>query len=208
MDLFWSIAGNYNKDTIFIQICLEVLLFATFVLVDGFRNKEFIVFVKIIFIIEFLWIGTEYFLIHGSAEYHNLLNAIPFYLIALCWCEDTVNKRTDAYLPFGRWSLLLYLVWPLFILFSILLGRTWPEMFGVVFPCNTIGMALIWLNIHSRTKNYILSALLVIMATPGGLVNVFHFKVYEDWVMVLMGVITVVNYIYQYRKSQAVPDHR
>ena len=199
METFWGVGGNYNSDTIVVQIIMELLLFAGFIMVDFIKKQKFVTLVKVLFAIEFIWIGIEYFLIHGIPEYNNVLNSIPFFAIGLCWIEDAISKRTNAQITYGKKSLFLYLIWPLFFVLTFVCGRTWPNIFGIVFPCNTITMALIWLNIHSSKKNYLLAGILVLMATPGGLFNVFYFKVYEDWLMVLMGITTLVNFIYQYR---------
>lgn len=209
METFWGIGGNYNNDTIIVQILMEVLLFAGFIMVDFINKQKFVILVKVLFAIEFIWIGIEYFLIHGISEYNNILNSIPFFVIGLCWIEDAINKRTNVQKTYGNKGLYLYLIWPLFIVLSLFVGRIWPNMFGIVFPCNTITMSLIWLNIHSSKKNYILTVILVLMATPGGLFNVFYFKVYEDWTMVLMGIITLINFSYQYKigKTKVICSH-
>lgn len=201
--MFWNIGGKYNIDTIIIQIFMEALLITSLILVDCIKKQQFVITVKILFAIEFIWIGAEYFVIHGVSEYNNVLNSIPFFIIGLCWIEDAISGRTNAQNPYGERGLLLYLIWPMFIIWSLVLGRTWPEMFGIVYPCNTITMALIWLNIHSKKKNYVLIGILVIMASPGGLFNVFIFKVYEDWIMVLMGIATVLHFLYQYKIRKA-----
>ena len=193
-----GVGGNYNSDTIIVQIIMELLLFTGFIMVDFIKKQKFVILVKVLFAIEFIWIGIEFFLIHGIPEYNNILNSIPFFAIGLCWIEKAISKRTNAQITYGKKSLLLYLIWPFFIVLSVVFGRTWPNMFGIVFPCNTITMALIWLNIHSSKKNYILTGILVLMATIGGLFNVFYFKVYEDWLMVLMGITTSANFIYQF----------
>jgi hypothetical protein len=175
---------------------MEALLVSGFILVDCIKKQKFVIIVKILFAIEFIWIGIEYFIINGVSEYHNVLNSIPFFIIGLCWIEDTISGRTNAQNPYGKRGLLLYLIWPMFIGLSLVLGRIWPEMFGIVFPCNTITMALIWLNIHSKKKNYTLTIILVLMAIPGGLFNVFYFRVYEDLIMVFMGIATLLHFLY------------
>lgn len=36
------------------------------------------------------WIAVVYFILHGSYEFNNVLNAIPFGIIALLWIVATV----------------------------------------------------------------------------------------------------------------------
>ncbi|MBB6622375.1 hypothetical protein H7E67_02920 [Clostridium gasigenes] len=192
--LFWNIAGEYNKDTWIFQIAIFLIELFIIFLIYKKPSKTINLCEKIFLAICFTWIAVVYFILHGSSEFNNLLNAIPFGIIALLWIVDifvnkvkfTRNKRYDKIVS------ILYIIWFTFPIFSFLIGREWPKMFGIVFPCNLITFTLILLISYSKNVNYILLIILIALAVPGGFINVFEFGVWEDIIMIFVGIVATV----------------
>jgi hypothetical protein len=192
--LFWNIAGEYNKDTWIFQIAIFLVELFIIFLIYKKPTKAIILCEKIFLAMCFTWIAIFYFILHVPTEFNNVLNAIPFGIVALLWIIDIfVNKvkftRNKKYDKIAR---ILYGIWFTFPVISLLIGREWPEMFGIVFPCNLITFTLILLISHSKSVNYIILIILIVLAVPGGFINVFVFRVWEDIIMIFVGIIATV----------------
>ena len=90
--LFWNIAGEYNMDTWIFQI--TILLVEVFILFLIYKKptKTIIFCQKVFLAMCFTWIAIVYFILYVSTDFNNVLNAIPFGIIALLWIIDIFIK--------------------------------------------------------------------------------------------------------------------
>lgn len=201
-ELFWDVVGGYNSQTWIIQI----VFFMCGSILTGLIYRKTANYLSVIFKIFlascFGWIAVVYFIILGSKHLNNYMNAVPFGVLSVLWISDIVlnkyeierNKRYD------KLVIVLYIVWFMFPVWSLLIGRSYPHMFLFMLPCQLVTYTLITMISFSQRTNYVILIILIGLAM-GGIVNVLIFDVWEDIIMVITGLVAVIVFWREHRLS-------
>lgn len=195
--LFWSVIGNYNKQTWKVQIIL--LIFLIFALVLSYIRKVNWA-AKFALGITNLFIGIVFFAGYGTQPIQWFF-ALPLYLLCsiLFLFESWKNKDDILEKPnmIQTILLLLYAVYPVV---SIFLGNSFPEMVTHIMPCPVVSLSIAVYAGYKR-KNKLLIVLLTIWGLTG--VKSIIFNAYEDIILLICGLYGIAILIKEIRRSKA-----
>ena len=178
---FWNVIGNYNNQTLFIQIVLLSILVLAIVLS---YLKKLNWAAKIALGIANLFIGIAFFADYGT-EPIQIFFAMPLFIVSgiLFLYEAWKNKDDELNKPsvFQIILLSLYAVYPLF---SVAFGATFPQMVTHIMPCPVTSLSIVAYSGY-KLKNRVLLALLTIWGFTE--IKSIFFNVYEDLILLICG---------------------
>ena len=160
---FWNVIGQYNQNTIAIQVILLILTAIAVML--SYTNKV-ACSAKLMLGIVNLFIGIVFFGCYGTQPIQKFF-AFPLYLVCgfLFLYEGWRNKKDMLEKPtlFQAVLLLLYCVYPLI---SLGLGNQFPQMVTHIMPCPIVSLSIVVYAGYKR-KNKLLLSLLMIWGLTG-----------------------------------------
>lgn len=178
---FWNVIGDYNNQTLFIQIVLLAILVLAIVLS---YLKKLNWAAKIALGIANIFIGIAFFAMYGT-EPIQIFFAMPLFIISgiLFLYEAWKNKDDELNKPsvFQMILLLLYAVYPLV---SVAFGATFPQMVTHIMPCPVASLSITVYSGYKR-KNRVLLALLTVWGFTG--IKSIFFNAYEDLILLICG---------------------
>lgn len=158
---FWKVIGEYNSQTITVQIIL--MLFLVLGLILSYTGK-----IK--------WSAKECktgswcrWLIHWDCVFWRIWNrtntiffALPLYLccggLLLFEC---IKNKDDALGKSKRWQSILLLLFVLYPAISFLLGNTFPQMVTYIMPCPIVSVSIAVYSGYRRKNRFLLLLLTI-----------------------------------------------
>jgi len=198
---WWAVLQNYSLSIFPAQIIFYLLVVA--VLVVFFTQKEKIAnrVIKGSFVLFFGWIGIVFFLLLGQELPVHNAQVFLFLSLSVLFAVDFFTNTYQFNMPRAGWRKTLMMIgfglvlaYPLF---GVLLER--PASHLIIpgtFPCPTVGLALIFMATTFPAKNRLLflitQGLLLLWAVPFPImIQIPQFGVYEDSIMLLMGLYSL-----------------
>lgn len=195
--VFWNVIGQYNQNTILIQIILFILTVLAVLL--SYTNK-IACCAKLMLGITNLFIGIVFFGCFGTQPIQKFF-AFPLYLLCgfLFLYEGFRNKSDTLEKPdlFQTVLLLLYCLYPLI---SFLSGNRFPQMVTYIMPCPIVSLSIAVYAGYKR-KNKLLLLLLTIWGLTG--IKSIIFAAYEDIILFICGIYGVYLLIKEIRLQKA-----
>lgn len=179
---FWNVIGQYNENTIIIQIVLLILIITAVILsyINKVANAA-----KLMLGIVNVFIGFVFFGYYGSEPIQKFF-AFPLYLICgflfLYECWHNKNDILENPNPFQIILIVLYCLYPLI---SLALGNEFPQMVTHIMPCPIVSLSIAVYSGYKR-KNKLLLILLTIWGLTG--IKSVIFAAYEDIILLLSGI--------------------
>lgn len=195
---FWNVIGQYNQNTIVIQVILLILTVIAVML--SYTNKV-AYSAKLMLGIVNLFIGIVFFGCYGTQPIQKFF-AFPLYLVCgfLFLYEGWCNKKDMLEKPnlFQVVLLLLYCVYPLI---SLVLGNQFPQMVTHIMPCPIVSLSIVVYAGYKR-KNKLLLSLLMIWGLTG--VKSIVFSAYEDIILLICGIYAVYLLVKEIQLSKSM----
>ncbi|OYT16917.1 MAG: hypothetical protein B7C24_05155 [Bacteroidetes bacterium 4572_77] len=180
----------------FVMLFIAALLVLFVVFKPG---KISSVFMKLYFVLGFLWIGIGF----SGINNENYVGAVLFSAIALFFAIDIYKQKLIFRFPKKK-SAQLYTVFFLLLIFSyplvgLLLGHASSEIFMIgTYPCPTTSLGLVMITMALPRINKILYALLLFWAMFS-IPAILIYAVFEDLILMLSGVYAAL-FLYKNRK--------
>ncbi|MGN1165166.1 MAG: DUF6064 family protein [Lachnospiraceae bacterium] len=195
---FWNVIGQYNQNTIIIQVILLLLIVIAVML--SYTNKV-ACSAKLMLGIANLFIGIIFFGCYGTQPIQKYF-AFPLYLICgfLFLYEGWHNKNDVLERP-NIFQMILLLLYCLYPLFSLVLGNRFPQMVTHIMPCPIVSLSLAVYAGYKR-KNKLLILLLTIWGLTG--IKSVIFAVYEDIILLVCGIYGVYLLVKEIRLSKSM----
>ena len=178
---FWEIIGQYNSQTIFIQIFLFILGIISFFLSYTESIKWII---KLVLGITILFIGIVHFGYFGT-EIIQKYFALPLFIICgLLFIYESFKNKQDVLDKFNKLQIVLFILYLLYPLISFVLGNKFPRMVTYIMPCPYISVSIIIYSGY-RIKNKLLLIMMALWGLTG--VKAFVVNAYEDLILLVCG---------------------
>ena len=194
---FWNVIGNYNKQTIIIQICLFIFVILAIIL-SYMRKVNWVA--KFALGITNLFIGIMFFAWYGTEPVQKFF-ALPLYLLCgILFLYESWHNKNDLLerpTPFQSLLIVLYLHYPLI---SAAPGNSFPQMVTHIMPCPVISLSIAVYAGHKR-KNKLLLILLTIWGLTGIKSIIFH--AYEDMILLLCGFYGIMLSVNEIKRSKS-----
>ena len=194
---FWKVIGEYNSQTITVQIILMLFLVLGLILSYTGKIKWS---AKLVLGVANLYIGIVFFGVFGT-EPIQFFFALPLYLCCggLLLFECIKNKDDVLEKP-KRWQSILLLLFVLYPAISFLLGNTFPQMVTYIMPCPIVSVSIAVYSGYRR-KNRLLLLLLTIWGLTG--IKSLIFSAYEDIILLVAGIYGVCLIFNNYKGRSA-----
>jgi len=199
---WWAVLQNYNLTIFPAQIVLYLLAVGTLVVFftqpEGIANRV----IKGAFVLAFGWIGIVFFLLLGQKLPAHGAQAFLFLSLSALFAADLFTDTSQFRMPRAGWQravtivgLGLVMAYPLF---GILQGH--PASKWIIpgtFPCPTAALALVFMATTFPARHrwlYLITlSLLALWAIPFPImVQIPQFGVYEDSIMLALGIYALV----------------
>ena len=194
---FWNVIGNYNKQTIIIQICLFIFVILAIIL-SYMRKVNWVA--KFALGITNLFIGIMFFAWYGTEPVQKFF-ALPLYsLCGILFLYESWHNKNDLLerpTPFQSLLIVLYLLYPLI---SAASGNSFPQMVMHIMPCPVISLSIAVYAGYKR-KNKLLLILLTIWGLTGIKSIIFH--AYEDMILLLCGFYGIMLSVNEIKRSKS-----
>ena len=184
-NIFWEIIGQYNSQTIIIQIFLFVLLSFAFIISYIGKIKWLI---KLVLGLIILYIGILFFGYYGTENIQKYF-ALPLFIICgFLFIFESQKNRQDVLDKLNKWQIILLIMYMLYPLISFILGNKFPRMVTYIMPCPIISISII---IYSgfRIKNKILLICMILWGLTG--IKAFFANAYEDIILLICGIYCI-----------------
>ena len=183
--VFWSVIGRYNQDTVAVQLVLLVIVILALIL--SYTNK-IPYFAKAILGIANLFIGIVFFGIYGTEPIQKFF-ALPLYIACgTLFLYEAWHNKDDRLNRINLFHIILLVLYCLYPFISIMLGNKFPQMVTYIMPCPIISLSIIVYAGYSR-KNKMLLALLTVWGLTG--FQSIIFSAYEDIILLICGIYGV-----------------
>lgn len=163
---------------------------------------------KLYLTVTFAWIGIGFFVVLGKGLFGNYVFGALFTIVSILFAVDLYRQRLQFSLPEKGWQKTLTLVLLLVVLplVSLMFGHSYPKLIALgTFPCPTTALALLLLTTALPTVNWIMYGILLFWAIPfPPLIQIPQYGVYEDSIMFLIGIYSLVMLAAHWKK----PSHR
>lgn len=184
METFWNTIAAYNAATWPAQIILYAVGVVLTVLLYRRPSPGVRLSMKIFMAVLNFWIAGVYFLIFSDERNYNGVLALFWAIMGSIWIYDIVVghaslARTQRH---NRFALLLFAMPLAYPFFSLLLGRSFPEMTMPIMPCSVAVFTIALMLAFSERINLVLAMLLCHWALIG-LSKVYVFGIPEDYLL-------------------------
>jgi hypothetical protein len=190
-NIFWDIIGQYNSQTVVIQIILfGITIFAFFLSYTG-KIKWIIKFTLGITI---LFIGILHFWYFGTENIQKYF-AFPLFIISgILFIFESVKNKYDTLGKLNKCQIALFILYLLYPLISFALGNRFPKMVTYIMPCPYISVSIIIYSGY-KIKNKLLLIFMALWGLTG--VKAFVANAYEDLILLLCGIYCIYILIKQ-----------
>lgn len=201
-EAWWEVIANYNKSIFPLQwIGLLVLVSLGLYLVAG-NNQRANILIKLSLLTMNFFIGIRFFIMsEGFPLPLRVSQGVLFISIGILFAIDLFRNRVRFQFPKARNKRLFFIIGGLFMIIypfvGAILGRDFYYwiMPGSL-PCPTTAFTLLLIITAKERANKLLVLLLLIWAIPfPPLVQLPKYQVYEDSIMFVFGLITLVVFI-------------
>lgn len=194
--IFWNIIGEYNAQTMMIQMGLFIFLISAIV-VSYMQKINWLA--KFALGITNVFISFGFFALYGTEPIQKYF-ALPLYLICgVLFLYESWHSRNDVLQKpnvLQATLLALYLLYP-FV--SVLLGNSFPQMVTYIMPCPVVSLS-ITVYAGYKNKNKLLLALLTLWGFTG--IKSVFFNAYEDLILLICGLYGAVLLFYEIKASK------
>ena len=199
---FWNVIGQYNQNTIIIQV---ILLILTVIAVTLSYTNKVAWSAKLMLGIENLFIGIVFFGCYGTQPIQKFF-AFPLYLICgfLFLYEGWKNKNDMPERP-NSFQMILLLLYCLYPVISLVLGNQFPKMVTYIMPCPIVSLSIAVYAGYKR-KNKLLLLLLTIWGLTG--IKAIIFSAYEDLILLICGIYGVYLLTREIRLSKSMKANK
>ncbi len=189
-DDFWNDIEKYNTGTIYIQSVFSFFIIGI-LLFSFVRQNRFIEnLIKSLFSTVFIFVGTYFFLIIDKS-FTAMIFGPYFIIIGLLFLLSLYHSKSPLQYP-TRIQYLLYLLVLFYPIISYFLYHKYPKQIFYISPCPISAIALIT-YCRFKKRNDILNIMLVFWGLTG--IKAFIFDVYEDLILLIVGVYGLYDFI-------------
>lgn len=193
---FWNVIGQYNQNTIIIQV---ILLILTVIAVTLSYTNKIVCSAKLMLGIANLFIGVLFFGYYGTQPIQKFF-ALPLYLICgFLFLYEVRHNKNDTLSRPNLFQIILLLLYCLYPIISLSLGNRFPEMVTHIMPCPIVSLSIAVYAGYKR-KNKLLLLLLTIWGLTG--IKSVIFAAYEDVILLVCGIYGVYLLIKEMRPSK------
>ena len=187
--IFWDVIGNYNSNTVFIQLILLIALIFSFI-ISIIRKKGHLINISLG--ISNLYIGIAFFYIYGTEPIQKYFAFPLFLLIGFIFIFEGLKKGNNDLVKPNIIQLVIFLLFLIYPLVSILLGHKFPKLVLYIMPCPIVTLSIASYSLL-KNKNLILLILLCIWGLTG--IKSLIFNVYEDIILLLTSFYCIFEII-------------
>ena len=192
--IFWEIIGNYNSQTIIIQIILFVLLIFSFIISYTGKINWFL---KLMLGITNIYMGIIFFGFYGTEKIQKYF-ALPLFIICgILFIIESIKNKNDPMKKFNKWQILFLVLYILYPIISILLGNKFPKMVTHIMPCPLISLSIIVYSAYEN-KNRILLIIMALWGLTG--IKSFYADAYEDLILLVCGIYCIIILLKENKK--------
>ena len=200
--IFWNIIGNYNEQTIIVQICLFIFLIFAIVISYVQRIKWL---AKFALGIANLYIAIFFFALYGTEPVQKYFAQPLFLLCGLLFLYESWHKQDDVLRKPDLVQSILLALYLLYPFVSLLLGNSFPQMVTYIMPCPVASLSIAVYSGYQK-KNKLLLALLTIWGLTG--IKSLIFNAYEDIILLVCGLYGVVLLFKEIRVHRKEADDK
>lgn len=200
---WWGVIRDYNHTLFPLQFFIMFIgIIIIFYFAYGQKEKANVL-IKGYLGICHLWIGIFFFIVLGK-DFPSPLKYFQgalFISIGILLFIDLITKKTVFSFPKKRARKIsfisLLIVVQLYPIVGLILGRTEDTcIYPGTFPCATTALALVFFSAALPKANKWIYGLLLIWAIPfAPLIQIPKYHVYEDSIMFIIGVYTLIYLI-------------
>lgn len=179
---FWNVIGQYNQNTIIIQV---ILLILTVIALSLSYTNKVACLAKLMLGIANLFIGMMFFGYYGTQPIQKYF-AFPLYLICgFLFLYECLHNKNDILERPNLFQIILLLLYCLYPLISLVLGNQFPQMVTHIMPCPIVSLSI---TVYAGYKRK--SKLLLLLLTIWGLTGIKSviFAAYEDIILLICGI--------------------
>ena len=205
---WWNILASYNESIMpfqFIWAAVGILLTFWFMIKP---SKKVNILLKLYFSISFMLIAVLFFLIKGRELPAYIAQAICFGILAILFALDIKFDKMKFKVPEGKFRLIFmsasFLLVFLYPVIGLISGHVYPRMilYGT-FPCPTTALALVYATACIPEVDWKSMILLLVWAIPFPIaIQIPIFGVYEDSIMLFMGLTSLAIWIWYLVKKR------
>lgn len=178
---FWNVIAEYNKNTLFLQVVLFILIIISISLAY-IKHLDYLP--KITLGINCLFIGIVFFLYYGTEPIQFLFAAPLFIACGLLFIYDAIRNKSVIMEKPNIVTLILLVIVLLYPLFSYMLGNIYPATVLLIMPCPLVSLCILVYSCYSR-RNRLLILLLILWGMTG--IKSIFFNAYEDLILLTCG---------------------
>lgn len=195
---FWSVIGQYNQNTIVIQVMLFIL--TVIAVVISYANVV-TCSVKLMLGIVNLFIGIVFFGCYGTQPIQKFF-ALPLYLICgFLFLYEGLHNKNDILEKPGLFQIILFLLYCLYPLISLAMGNQFPQIVTHIMPCPIVSLSIAVYAGYKR-KNKLLLLLLTVWGLTG--IKSVIFAAYEDVILLICGIYGVYLFAKEIQISRLI----
>lgn len=182
---FWNVIGEYNRNTIIVQIMLLIL---TVIAVAVSYSNKAVCSAKLMLGIVNLFIGIMFFGCYGTQPIQKFF-ALPLYLICgFLFLYEGLHNKNDILKKPNLFQIVLLALYCLYPLISFVMGNRFPQTVTHIMPCPVVSLSITVYAGYKR-KNKLLLLLLTIWGLTG--IKSVIFAAYEDIILLICGIYGV-----------------
>jgi len=202
-EMFWRTISGYNQATWKAQIAIYAIGILLTVLLYKNPNNGTKKAFKLFLAFCFGWIAIMFFLLHGSAELNKYVTATLFGLISILFLVDVFINKNEFIKnkKYSKWAYFLYILFFTYPFLSFALGKHFPTITTWLMPCPlTVYTIAVLISFFPRIDYKIF--VLLIMWALGGLPKIFMFKVPEDVILFISGIVAILVWVLHVRDKK------
>ena len=194
--IFWNVIGEYNAQTMIIQMGLFIFLISAIV-VSYMQKINWLA--KFALGITNVFISFGFFALYGTEPIQKYF-ALPLYLICgVLFLYESWHSRKDILQKPSMLQATLLALYLLYPFVSAFLGNLFPQMVTYIMPCPVVSLS-ITVYAGYKNKNKLLLALLTLWGLTG--IKSVFFYVYEDLILLICGLYGVVLFFNEIKSSK------
>ena len=136
---FWNVIGQYNQNTVLIQVILLVLIAVAVTL--SYTNKVACA-AKLMLGIVNLFIAIVFFGCYGTQPIQKYF-ALPLYLFCgFLFLYECWHNKNDILEKPNLFQIILLLLYCSYPLISLMLGNQFPQIVTHIMPCSVVSLSI------------------------------------------------------------------
>lgn len=198
---FWNVIAHYNTETIAVQGILFILMTGSIFL--AYWKKIFFL-PKLSFAVNFLFLGTVFFLYYGTEPIQTFFAAPLFIACGILLMYEAFKNKADAIQKPTVPTMILLVVALLYPFISYLLGNVYPTATLYIMPCPMVSLSLLVYSCYNK-KNNLLFVLFILWGMTG--IKSLFFNVYEDLILLACGIYGIYLMVKERKKQNNLQNH-